>query len=119
MMSRIFNGAAPPPEPSKKNILNTQPKKKKNFLFGNKKKRKPPPAAGGKKINKKMKNEIDAMIHQLTDKSNDELAPQIHILDDMKIVDFSSLTSPEHLIDALKNEINKTNTDQITIIIKI
>lgn len=69
--------------------------------------------------NKKIKNEIDAMIHQLTDKSNDELAPQIHILDDMKIVDFSSLTSPEHLIDALKNEINKTNTDQITIIIKI
>jgi hypothetical protein len=37
----------------------------------------------------------------------------------MKIVDFSSLTSPEHLIDALKNEINKTNTDKITIIIKL
>ena len=69
--------------------------------------------------NKKLKNEIDTMIHQLMDKTNEELAPQIHILDDMKIVDFSSLISPEHLIDALKNEINKTNTDKITIIIKI
>ena len=69
--------------------------------------------------NKKIKNEIDTMIHQLMDKSNEELAPQIHILDDMKIVDFSSLISPDHLIDALKNEIDKTNTDKITIIIKI
>ena len=69
--------------------------------------------------NKKLKNEIDIMIRQLMDKSNEELAPQVHILDDMKIVDFSSLISPEHLIDALKNEIDKANTDKITIIIKI
>ncbi|HEX5981038.1 MAG TPA: hydantoinase/oxoprolinase family protein [Nitrososphaeraceae archaeon] len=69
--------------------------------------------------NKKIKNEIDTMIYQLMNKSNEELAPQIHILDDMKIVDFSSLISPDHLIDALKNEIDKTNTDKITIIIKI
>ena len=69
--------------------------------------------------NKKLKNEIDSMIRQLMDKSNEELAPQVHILDDMKIVDFSSLISPEHLIDALKNEIDKANTDKITIIIKI
>ena len=69
--------------------------------------------------NKKLKNEIDSLIYQLMEKSNEELAPQIHILDDMKIVDFSSLISPEHLIDALKNEISKTNTDKITIIIKI
>ncbi|MGZ5547441.1 MAG: hydantoinase/oxoprolinase family protein, partial [Nitrososphaeraceae archaeon] len=69
--------------------------------------------------NKKLKDEIDSMIRQLMDKSNEELAPQVHILDDMKIVDFSSLISPEHLIDALKNEIDKANTDKITIIIKI
>jgi N-methylhydantoinase A len=69
--------------------------------------------------NKKLKNEIGSMIRQLMDKSNEELAPQVHILDDMKIVDFSSLISPEHLIDALKNEIDKSNTDKITIIIKI
>jgi hypothetical protein len=69
--------------------------------------------------NKKIKNEIDTMIYQLMNKSNEELAPQIHILDDMKIVDFSSLISPDHLIDALKKEIDKTNTDKITIIIKI
>jgi hypothetical protein len=37
----------------------------------------------------------------------------------MKIVDFSSLSSPEHLIEAIKKEIDKINTDKITIIIKI
>ena len=69
--------------------------------------------------NKKIKNELDSLIYQLIEKSNEELAPQVHILDDMKIIDFSSLISPEHLIDALKNEISKTNTDKITIIIKM
>ena len=69
--------------------------------------------------NKKIKNELNSLIYQMMKKSNEDLAPQIHILDDMKIVDFSSLISPEHLIDALKNEISKTNTDKITIIIKI
>ncbi|MDF2737396.1 MAG: hydantoinase/oxoprolinase [Nitrososphaeraceae archaeon] len=71
------------------------------------------------KGNKNLKNEIDALIFQTNNKSNDDLAPQVHILDDMKIVDFSSLSSPQHLIDAIKKEIDKINTDKITIIIKI
>ncbi len=71
------------------------------------------------KGNKNLKNEIDALIFKLNNKSNDDLAPQVHILDDMKIVDFSSLSSPQHLIDAIKNEIDKINTDKITIIIKV
>ncbi len=71
------------------------------------------------KGNKNLKNEIDTLIFKLNNKSKDDLAPQVHILDDMKIVDFSSLTSPQHLIEAIKNEIDKINTDKITIIIKI
>jgi hypothetical protein len=71
------------------------------------------------KGNKNLKNEIDTLIFKLNNKSNDDLAPQVHILDDMKIVDFSSLSSPQHLIEAIKNEIDKINTDKITIIIKI
>jgi N-methylhydantoinase A/oxoprolinase/acetone carboxylase beta subunit len=71
------------------------------------------------KGNKNLKNEIDTLIFKLNNKSKDDLAPQVHILDDMKIIDFSSLTSPQHLIEAIKNEIDKINTDKITIIIKI
>jgi N-methylhydantoinase A len=71
------------------------------------------------KGNKNLKNEIDTLIFKSNNKSSEDLAPQVHILDDMKIVDFSSLTSPEHLIEAIKKEIDKINTDTITIIIKI
>jgi N-methylhydantoinase A/oxoprolinase/acetone carboxylase beta subunit len=69
--------------------------------------------------NKNLKNEIDTLIFKSNNKSSQDLAPQVHILDDMKIVDFSSLSSPEHLIEAIKKEIDKINTDKITIIIKI
>jgi N-methylhydantoinase A len=51
-------------------------------------------------------------------KSN-ELAPQIHILDGTRIIDFSSLTSPEQLLKAVREELVKTNNNEITIIIKI
>ena len=71
------------------------------------------------KGNKNLKNEIDTLIFNSNNKSNQDLAPQVHILDDMKIVDFSSLSSPEHLIEAIKKEIDKINTNKITIIIKI
>ena len=71
------------------------------------------------KGNKNLKNEIDTLIFKSNNKSSEDLAPQVHILDDMKIVDFSSLSSPQHLIEAIKKEIDKINTDKITIIIKI
>jgi N-methylhydantoinase A len=72
------------------------------------------------KGNKNLKNEIETLIFKLNNKSKEDLAPQIHILDDMKIVDFSSLSSPQHLIEAIKKEIEKVNnTDKITIIIKL
>ena len=72
------------------------------------------------KGNKNLKNEIETLIFKLNNKSKEDLAPQVHILDDMKIVDFSSLSSPQHLIEAIKKEIEKVNnTDKITIIIKL
>ncbi|MGE5633713.1 MAG: hydantoinase/oxoprolinase family protein [Deltaproteobacteria bacterium] len=71
------------------------------------------------KGNKNLKNEIDTLIFKSNNKSSEDLAPQVHILDDMKIVDFSSLSSPQHLVEAIKKEIDKINTDKITIIIKI
>ncbi|HET7643921.1 MAG TPA: methylhydantoinase, partial [Nitrososphaeraceae archaeon] len=71
------------------------------------------------KGNKNLKKEIDTLIFKANNSSNEDLAPQVHILDDTKIVDFSSLSSPQHLIEAIKNEIDKTNADEITIIIKM
>jgi N-methylhydantoinase A len=50
-------------------------------------------------------------------KSND-LVPQIHILDGTRIIDFSSLISPEQLLKAVRKELDKTSNDEVTIIIK-
>jgi hypothetical protein len=47
-----------------------------------------------------------------------DLAPQIHILDGTRIIDFSSLTSPEQLLKAVKEELEKTTNNEITIIVK-
>jgi len=48
-----------------------------------------------------------------------DLAPQVHILDGTRIIDFSSLTSPEQLIKATKDELAKAANNEITIIVKI
>jgi DNA-binding Lrp family transcriptional regulator len=51
-------------------------------------------------------------------KSHD-LVPQIHILDGTRIIDFSSLISPEQLLKAVRKELEKASNNEITIIIKI
>jgi len=48
-----------------------------------------------------------------------DLAPQIHILDGTRIIDFSSLTSPDQLVKAAKEELLKAANNEITMIIKI
>jgi N-methylhydantoinase A/oxoprolinase/acetone carboxylase beta subunit len=47
-----------------------------------------------------------------------DLAPQIYLIDDTKLVDFSSITSPEHVFQAIKEEVNKSN-GSIAAIIKL
>ena len=51
-------------------------------------------------------------------KSND-LAPQIHILDGAKIVDFSSLTAREHVLKAIKDELESTTTKEVGAVIQV
>ncbi len=51
-------------------------------------------------------------------KSHD-LAPQVHILDGTRIIDYSGLTSPEQLIKAIRDELLKAANSEITIIVKI
>jgi hypothetical protein len=64
---------------------------------------------------------IDALIRQLTTKGSisENLAPQVHILDDIKITDFSSLTAPEIVVRAVKNELKKATTSDVAAIIKL
>ncbi len=64
-------------------------------------------------------SDLESEILYYSKKNKDGLAPQIHILDDIKLIDFSSLTSPEHVITAIKDEIRKSNTAELTAIIKL
>ena len=65
---------------------------------------------------REIKDNIENIIMNLKDKN--DLAPQIHILDDVKIMDFSSLTSKENLMGALNKELEKITYNNATIIIK-
>jgi N-methylhydantoinase A len=64
---------------------------------------------------------IDDLLNGFNKKisKSQDLAPQIHLLDDMKIVDFSSLTSPESVSKAVKNELKKVTTNNVAAIVKI
>jgi hypothetical protein len=64
---------------------------------------------------------IDDLLNGFDQKisKSQDLAPQIHLLDDMKIVDFSSLTSPESVSKAVKNELEKVTTNNVAAIVKI
>jgi len=65
-----------------------------------------------------MKEKIQSLIkdHGL---SKNELAPQIHIVDGKRILDFSSLSSTAHVLKAVTEELDKTVNNQVTIIIKV
>jgi hypothetical protein len=61
-------------------------------------------------------------IHSLMNEhglSKEELAPQIHIVDGKRILDFSSLSSSAHVLKAVTDELDKTVNNQVTIIIKL
>ncbi len=65
-------------------------------------------------------NKIDTMLNQSEESNNNmNLAPQVHLLDGTKIVDFSSLTSRDHVSKAIRDELEKSTSAQIVAIIKI
>jgi hypothetical protein len=65
-----------------------------------------------------MKEKIEFLINE-HGFSKDELAPQIHIVDGKRILDFSSLSSTAHVLKAVTDELDKTVNNQVTIIIKV
>jgi N-methylhydantoinase A len=51
--------------------------------------------------------------------SGKELAPQVHILDGVKLMDFSSLTAQEHISKAVHDELKKTTTKNVAAIVRV
>ncbi len=61
---------------------------------------------------------IKSLLRQYANSGKD-LAPQVHILDGIKLMDFSSLTAQEHISKAVHEELKKTNTRNVAAIVKI
>jgi N-methylhydantoinase A/oxoprolinase/acetone carboxylase beta subunit len=69
---------------------------------------------------KEVAEKIDSILLNSSGKINSkDLAPQVHILDGMKIVDFSSLAAPEQVSRAVRYELEKASSHQIIAIIKL
>jgi N-methylhydantoinase A/oxoprolinase/acetone carboxylase beta subunit len=66
----------------------------------------------------KVADQVDTFIGQHKESGSD-LAPQIHILDGVKLMDFSSLTAPEHVAKAVRDELKKASTNDVAAIVKI
>ena len=52
-------------------------------------------------------------------RSGKDLAPQVHILDGIKLMDFSSLTAQEHISKAVHDELKKTTTQNVAAIVRV
>ncbi len=63
-------------------------------------------------------DQVDMMIEQSRASGND-LAPQVHVLDGIKLMDFSSLTAPEHVAKAVRDELKKASANEVAAIVKI
>ena len=51
--------------------------------------------------------------------SGKDLSPQVHIIDGMKLMDFSSLTAQENISKAVHDELKKTTTKNVAAIVRV
>ncbi|HKU48318.1 MAG TPA: hydantoinase/oxoprolinase family protein, partial [Nitrososphaera sp.] len=61
---------------------------------------------------------VDSLIQRQSADGAD-LAPQVHILDGVRLMDFSSLTAPEHVSKAVRDELKKATAAQVAAIVKL
>ncbi|HEY3094489.1 MAG TPA: hydantoinase/oxoprolinase family protein [Nitrososphaera sp.] len=66
----------------------------------------------------KVSEEIENLLKRHSAEGKD-LAPQVHILDGMKLMDFSSLTAPEHVSKAVRDELKKSATKDVAAIVRL
>jgi N-methylhydantoinase A len=53
-----------------------------------------------------------------TDDKHWDLPPQVHLLDDIRLIDFSNLTSSENLSKVIRDEVQKSSSKDILAVIK-
>ncbi|HIH68492.1 MAG TPA: hypothetical protein HA290_03350 [Candidatus Nitrosotenuis sp.] len=61
-----------------------------------------------------------SVIEELDDyleSKNSDIAPQVYLMNNLKLIDFSSLTSISHILNAVQQELN--SSDKAAIIIEI
>lgn len=63
-------------------------------------------------------DKVDEILHEHRDNGKD-LAPQVHILDGVKLMDFSSLTAPEHVARAVRDELKKAAAKDVAAIVRL
>ena len=63
-------------------------------------------------------DELDRQLHQHS-ASGKDLAPQVHIMDGVKLIDFSSLTSPAHVSKAVRDELKNATAKSVAVIVKL
>ncbi len=61
---------------------------------------------------------VDGLL-QSSQASGKDLAPQVHLLDGIKLMDFSSLTAPEHVSRAVRDELKKAAAKEVAVIIRL
>lgn len=66
----------------------------------------------------KVAAEIEVLLKKHASDGND-LAPQVHILDGVKLMDFSSLTAPEHVLKAVRDELGKAAANEVAAIVRL
>ena len=69
------------------------------------------------KLIKGYSNDISENLPSILSKfsSTSELSPQIHLIDGFQILDFSSLTAKEQVIKAIREQLDKANSDVLLI----
>lgn len=61
---------------------------------------------------------VESLLRHHADSGKD-LAPQVHILDDVKLMDFSSLTALEHVSKAVRHELKTSTTKDVAAIVRV
>ena len=61
---------------------------------------------------------VESLLRHHADSGKD-LAPQVHILDDVKLMDFSSLTALEHVSKAVRDELKTATTKDVAAIVRV
>jgi len=65
-------------------------------------------------------NDVRQKTEEYLRNSSDGLAPQIHLVNGTKLIDFSGITAPEHVVKAVENELaNISEHEKVAAIIKI